>query len=101
MEGSPLRHRERMKRSLHNASLRSAPVGMTEMGKAMILDRKPKTGEGESLTALCVRSKAHWGNDAEFIRLCTAALTDEGEQRAGLRLKIQLSSRGVSCSVLS
>src|SRR3979490_3370344 len=65
-----------MKRSLRYASLREAPVGMTGGGgKAMILIRKAEPGEAESLTALCVRSKVHWGYDAEFMRLCMAALT--------------------------
>ena len=37
--------------------------------------RKAKPGEGAGLTALCLRSKAHWGYAAEFMRLCKAALT--------------------------
>src|SRR3982074_3929041 len=65
-----------MKGPLRSASLGEAPVGMTGWGgKAMILIRKAEPGEAESLTALCVRSKPHWGYDAEFMRLCTAALT--------------------------
>lgn len=36
--------------------------------------RLARAGEAASLTALCVRSKAHWGYDAEFMRLSAAAL---------------------------
>jgi GNAT superfamily N-acetyltransferase len=45
---------------------------MTEVGVSI---RKAKPGESEGLTALCLRSKAHWGYDAEFMRLCMASLT--------------------------
>jgi len=37
--------------------------------------RPARAGEAEALTALCVRSKAHWGYDAAFMRLCVPALT--------------------------
>jgi GNAT superfamily N-acetyltransferase len=37
--------------------------------------RSAKQGEGQSLTALCVRSKAHWGYDAQFMRLSAVTLT--------------------------
>jgi GNAT superfamily N-acetyltransferase len=36
--------------------------------------RLARAGEAASLTALCVRSKAHWGYDAEFMRLSAEAL---------------------------
>ncbi len=36
--------------------------------------RPAKPGESQSLTALCVRSKAHWGYDAGFMELSAAAL---------------------------
>ena len=36
--------------------------------------RPAKPGEGQSLTALCVRSKAHWGYDAAFMTLSAATL---------------------------
>lgn len=39
-----------------------------------MLIRKAEPGEGESLTALCVRSKAHWGYDATFMEMSAAAL---------------------------
>jgi GNAT superfamily N-acetyltransferase len=37
--------------------------------------RGARIGEAAGLTALCVRSKAHWGYDAEFMRLSQASLT--------------------------
>jgi len=36
--------------------------------------RPAKPGESQSLTALCVRSKAHWGYDAAFMKLSAATL---------------------------
>ena len=44
-------------------------------GIEMIVVRQARPGEAEVLTALCLRSKAHWGYDAEFMRLCVPALT--------------------------
>ena len=41
----------------------------------MVAIRPARAGEAPSLTALCVRSKAHWGYDAEFMRRCALALT--------------------------
>lgn len=37
--------------------------------------RGAHSGEAEALTALSVRSKAHWGYDAAFMRLSEASLT--------------------------
>jgi GNAT superfamily N-acetyltransferase len=37
--------------------------------------RPARAGEAASLTALCLRSKAHWGYDAEFMRRCVPSLT--------------------------
>ncbi len=36
--------------------------------------RPARSGEAVSLTALCLRSKAHWGYDAAFMRLCVPSL---------------------------
>jgi GNAT superfamily N-acetyltransferase len=41
----------------------------------MIAVRPARAGEAATLTALCVRSKAHWGYDAEFMRLSRDAIT--------------------------
>lgn len=40
-----------------------------------IVIRAARTDEGAALTALSLRSKAHWGYDADFMRRCVAALT--------------------------
>jgi GNAT superfamily N-acetyltransferase len=37
--------------------------------------RVARAGEAQTLTALCVRSKAHWGYDDAFMRLSEASLT--------------------------
>jgi GNAT superfamily N-acetyltransferase len=36
--------------------------------------RTARSGEAAALTALCVRSKAHWGYDAAFMRMSAASL---------------------------
>lgn len=36
--------------------------------------RRARPGEADVLTALCVRSKAHWGYDAEFMQRCREGL---------------------------
>jgi GNAT superfamily N-acetyltransferase len=41
----------------------------------MISVRQAQAGEAETLTALCVRSKAHWGYDEAFMRRSQASLT--------------------------
>ena len=41
----------------------------------MIGVRQAQAGEAEALTALCVRSKAHWGYDDAFMRSSQASLT--------------------------
>jgi hypothetical protein len=40
----------------------------------MVAIRWAQVGEAETLTALCVRSKAHWGYDEEFMRLSAPSL---------------------------
>lgn len=37
--------------------------------------RPARPEEAAALSALCLRSKAHWGYDAEFMRMSAAALT--------------------------
>jgi GNAT superfamily N-acetyltransferase len=41
----------------------------------MIRVRAARAGEVDALSALCLRSKAHWGYDAEFMRRSVPALT--------------------------
>src|SRR5260370_18054126 len=45
----------------------------TVIGMATIRPARPE--EAAALTALCIRSTAHWGYDAEFMRQAEAALT--------------------------
>jgi GNAT superfamily N-acetyltransferase len=46
--------------------------------------RPARRGEAASLTAICLRSKAHWGYDAEFMRLSTPHITvHESDIEAG------------------
>ena len=40
----------------------------------MLAIRPARAGEAASLTALCIRSKAHWGYDAEFMQRSAATL---------------------------
>ncbi|HEY2885018.1 MAG TPA: GNAT family N-acetyltransferase [Rhizomicrobium sp.] len=42
---------------------------------SQITIRPAREAEAAELTALCLRSKAHWGYDAEFMALSRAALT--------------------------
>jgi GNAT superfamily N-acetyltransferase len=60
----------------------------------MIALRQARAGEAESLTALCVRSKAHWGYDAGFMKLCAAALTVAEEDIAAGRVLVAVDSTG-------
>ena len=46
--------------------------------------RTASSGEAQSLTALCLRSKAHWGYDATFMKMSAATLTvSESDIAAG------------------
>ena len=51
------------------------PVASSRNVASEVAVRPARAGEAQALTALCVRSKAHWGYDAEFMRLCAASLT--------------------------
>jgi GNAT superfamily N-acetyltransferase len=48
---------------------------MEREARLLVQVRSAKPGESQSLTALCVRSKAHWGYDAAFMNLSAMALT--------------------------
>lgn len=55
-----------------------------DKGAAMIAVRPAQAGEAQTLTALCVRSKAHWGYDDAFMRSSQASLTvSEGDIATG------------------
>src|SRR5256885_15575300 len=45
------------------------------MWAAMTTIRPARPGEAAAMTTLCIRSKAHWGYDAGFMRQAEAALT--------------------------
>ena len=61
--------------------------------------RPARVGEGASLTALCLRSKAHWGYDAPFMRKCAAALlVSEAEIAAG-RVVVAVDAAGRTIGV--
>ena len=56
--------------------------------------RLAKPGEGQDLTALCVRSKAHWGYDATFMRLSAASLTVNEDDIAVGRVLVAIDDAG-------
>ena len=49
---------------------------------AHIVVRKAKMDEAATLSAICVRSKAHWGYDEDFMRLSHEALTVDPQRIA-------------------
>jgi len=49
-----------------------------------VVVRPARSGEAATLTALCIRSKAHWAYDEAFMKLSAAALAvDEADIAAG------------------
>jgi GNAT superfamily N-acetyltransferase len=60
----------------------------------MVAVRPARAGEAQSLTALCLRSKAHWGYDAEFMRLCVPSLTVSEESVAQGRVLVAIDEQG-------
>ena len=56
--------------------------------------RSAKPGESQSLTALCVRSKAHWGYAAAFMKLSAAALTVDEDDIAAGRVLVAVDDAG-------
>ena len=65
----------------------------------MVLIRNAKQGEGESLTALCVRSKAHWGYDAAFMKMSAAALAVSEADIAAGRVLVAFDAAGRTIGV--
>ena len=63
--------------------------------------RPAQSGEGASLSALCVRSKAHWGYDAAFMRLSAAALNVNEDDIAAGRVLVAVDDAarvvGMAC----
>ena len=63
--------------------------------------RPAQAGEGLSLTALCVRSKAHWGYDAAFMKLSAASLrVDEADIASG-RVLVATDAEGQAVGMAS
>ena len=60
----------------------------------MLTIRNAKLGEAPSLTALCMRSKAHWGYDAEFMRRCVPSLTVSEQSIADGRVLVATDETG-------
>jgi GNAT superfamily N-acetyltransferase len=56
--------------------------------------RSAKPGESQSLSALCVRSKAHWGYDADFMKLSAAALAVSEDDIAAGRVLVAVDDAG-------
>jgi len=56
--------------------------------------RPARSGEGASLSALCVRSKAHWGYDAAFMKMSAAALAVGEDDIAAGRVLVATDAGG-------
>jgi len=67
----------------------------------MIAVRPARRGEAAGLTALCLRSKAHWGYDAEFMRLCVPTLTVREEDIAAGRVLVATEDDGAPLALVS
>ena len=63
--------------------------------------RPARPGEAASLTTLCLRSKAHWGYDAEFMRLCVPSLTVEERSIAEGRVLVATDETGQTVGTVS
>ncbi len=63
--------------------------------------RPARAGEAASLTALCLRSKAHWGYDAEFMRLCVPSLTVTETSIAEGRVLVAADGSGQTVGTVS
>jgi len=63
--------------------------------------RMARTGEAQGLTALCLRSKAHWGYDAEFMRRCVPSLTVSEQSIAEGRVLVATDANGRAIGTVS
>jgi GNAT superfamily N-acetyltransferase len=68
----------------------------------MIL-RAARTDEAASLTALCVRSKRHWGYDEDFMARCAGSLAvpDQAIARGDVQVAIDGTGRPLGTAQLS
>jgi len=62
--------------------------------RLLVQVRSAKPGESRSLTALCVRSKAHWGYDSAFMKLSAAALSVNEDDIAAGRVLVAVDDAG-------
>jgi GNAT superfamily N-acetyltransferase len=62
--------------------------------RLLVQVRSAKPGESRSLTALCVRSKAHWGYDSAFMKLSAAALVVNEDDIAAGRVLVAADDAG-------
>jgi GNAT superfamily N-acetyltransferase len=69
--------------------------------RLLVQIRPAKPGESRSLTALCVRSKAHWGYDLAFMKLSAATLNVNENDIAAGRVLVAVSDAdhviGMAC----
>lgn len=63
--------------------------------------RPAKPGEAQSLTALCVRSKAYWGYDAAFMKLSASSLTVSESDIAADRVLVAVNDAGTVVGMAS
>ena len=62
--------------------------------RLLVQVRSAKPGESRTLTALCVRSKAHWGYDSAFMKLSAAALVVNEDDIAAGRVLVAADDAG-------
>ena len=67
----------------------------------MVVVRQAQAGEAKNLTALCLRSKAHWGYDAAFMQLCVPSLTMSEASIAEGRVLVALDEAGRTVGTVS
>jgi GNAT superfamily N-acetyltransferase len=67
----------------------------------MILIRPARAEEADTLTALCRRSKAHWGYDAAFMKASERALTIRADLVARRRVLVAADESGLLLGIAS
>jgi GNAT superfamily N-acetyltransferase len=65
----------------------------------MLSIRSAKVDEAESLTALCMRSKAHWGYDAKFMAMSAPSLQVSEADIAAGRVLVAVDEAGRTIGV--
>ncbi|TAJ81942.1 GNAT family N-acetyltransferase [Reyranella sp.] len=59
-----------------------------------VVVRPARPGEAATLTALCIRSKAHWAYDDAFMKLSAAALAVDAADIAAGRVLVAAAAKG-------